>query len=229
MSRSPYTQLPTTPFTVRLLQLHPSSERSSPIACSLIPYPLAAKRSGAHLFEALSYVWGSQDDQQIIHIDTDTSSSLPFQVTRNLHLALVHLRDPVFERVLWCDAVCINQTDEKEKAYQVGSMANIYGLAQRVVVWLGEEGDNSALAFRHFNGADLSAHVLAQRSVREMANHKQRMFKKVVDEERGHEMLLKKGFSSARADENDAVRCQRAVLALFKRPYFRRIWVSAQN
>ena len=36
-------------------------------------------------------------------------------VTANLHVALSHLRDPFVERILWIDAIYINQSDEDEK------------------------------------------------------------------------------------------------------------------
>jgi hypothetical protein len=42
------------------------------------------------------------------------------------------------ERVLWIDAICINQQDDEEKAHQVQMMRQIYSLAKDVVVWLGE-------------------------------------------------------------------------------------------
>jgi hypothetical protein len=129
----------------------------------------------------------------------------------------VHLRDPVFERVLWCDAICINQQDEEEKVYQVGSMAKIYGFARRVVVWLGEEGEDSALAFRDFNEADLRAYEQEQRSIRILAAKGSEQ-----------ELLLEEGSPHAEADESDCTRHQRAFLALFNRPYFRRIWVSTR-
>jgi hypothetical protein len=50
--------------------------------------------------------------------------------------------------VLWIDAICINQNDLKERGQQVKRMASIYKMARRVVVWLGEEEDNSTMALR---------------------------------------------------------------------------------
>jgi hypothetical protein len=46
------------------------------------------------------------------------------------------------------DALYINQKDDAEKSHQVGAMAMIYGLARRVMVWLGEASDDSALHLR---------------------------------------------------------------------------------
>ena len=41
-------------------------------------------------------------------------------------------------RVLWVDAVCINQNDEDEKSEQVPKIGGIYGGATKVYAWLGE-------------------------------------------------------------------------------------------
>ena len=41
------------------------------------------------------------------------------------------------------DAICIDQTNNDEKEDQIQSMANIYGQANCVVVWLGEDADDS--------------------------------------------------------------------------------------
>ncbi|GAB1204173.1 hypothetical protein APSETT445_002822 [Aspergillus pseudonomiae] len=50
-------------------------------------------------------------------------------------------------RLLWIDAVCINQKDDQEKSHQIQLMRTIYGEAWRVIVWLGEEADQSSDAF----------------------------------------------------------------------------------
>jgi hypothetical protein len=65
-------------------------------------------------------------------------------VTVNLQLALRHLRLPSTERVLWVDAVCINQNDILEKNHEVAHMRQIYLGAQQVIVWLGKEDDAKA-------------------------------------------------------------------------------------
>ena len=58
-------------------------------------------------------------------------------IRQNLWLALVNLRDPQQERVLWIDAICINQMDLEERNHQVKLMAYIFARAQEVLVWLG--------------------------------------------------------------------------------------------
>jgi hypothetical protein len=90
------------------------------------------------LYEALSYVWGEPDNKLSIFIQ-----SLRFDITKNLHAALLQLRNHTIERVMWVDAICIDQENLEEKAEQVQIMARIYGQANRVIVWLGEAAENS--------------------------------------------------------------------------------------
>jgi hypothetical protein len=66
------------------------------------------------------------------------------EVTRNLYTALQYLRDRVLLRLIWIDAVCINQEDLKERADQVQLMARLYSHAIRMIVWPGEEIDGSS-------------------------------------------------------------------------------------
>jgi hypothetical protein len=62
-------------------------------------------------------------------------------VTTNLEAALRHLRYEDRGRVLWVDALCINQRDVRERNSQVKKMRSIYTGAKKVVVWLGPEDD----------------------------------------------------------------------------------------
>ncbi|KAK4183149.1 heterokaryon incompatibility protein-domain-containing protein, partial [Podospora australis] len=103
--------------------------------------------------EALSYVWGSEYNLTPIYIKSDDGTNQHLLITENLRIALLHLRDPLLERVLWIDAICINQHDDQEKSHQVQSMANIYASASRVTVWLGEAGDDSDKALEMLRNA----------------------------------------------------------------------------
>lgn len=50
----------------------------------------------------------------------------------------------------WIDAICINQDDIEERNSQVGSMSRIYGQAQLVLGWLGQEDFFLGISYRHF-------------------------------------------------------------------------------
>ncbi|KAF1983614.1 hypothetical protein K402DRAFT_297997, partial [Aulographum hederae CBS 113979] len=99
-----------------------------PITCDLYPTPLDA----ASPYETLSYTWGDSSSPIPIHI-----SGHVIQVTRNLHAALQHIRQESTDRILWIDALCIDQTNNAEKSAQVQMMRNIYHSAARTLVWLG--------------------------------------------------------------------------------------------
>uniref|UniRef100_A0A0B7KR48 Heterokaryon incompatibility domain-containing protein n=1 Tax=Bionectria ochroleuca TaxID=29856 RepID=A0A0B7KR48_BIOOC len=58
-------------------------------------------------------------------------------VTPNCESALRHLHHKLTPRLLWIDAICINQKSTDEKNYQVQLMGEIYARAERVIIWLG--------------------------------------------------------------------------------------------
>ncbi|OGM45516.1 hypothetical protein ABOM_006475 [Aspergillus bombycis] len=123
---------------IRLLRLLPHENKAARVECELIEYTLTDS-VGQHPYEALSYVWGKGGEPQTISI-----GSRPFHVTGNLHTVLLRLRNHSVARLLWIDAICINQKDDQEKSHQIQLMRTIYGEAWRVIVWLGEEADQSS-------------------------------------------------------------------------------------
>src|SRR5690242_11490104 len=94
-------------------------------------------------FEALSYTWGSMDLVVPIRVNGKDLS-----VTENLFFALRNLRSPVLDRVLWVDAVCIDQKNLKERSHQVQQMGKIYSQADRVVFWLGRSTEQTDILMR---------------------------------------------------------------------------------
>lgn len=91
-------------------------------------------------YEALSYCWGDASVKTTIRCEGGA-----LHVTKNLKAALLYLRNRTAERLLWIDAVCINQADLQERSQQVGIMRDIYRNASGTIVWLGEESQNSGL------------------------------------------------------------------------------------
>jgi hypothetical protein len=123
---------------IRCVRLVPGKDITEPIRCELIPLRLEAQSYGTYPYSALSYAWGNPEKKKVVYIGQDT---LP--VTDNLYSALLHLRNPYIERILWIDAMSINQSDLEERAQQVQQMMKIYSRAERVIVWLGEAADDS--------------------------------------------------------------------------------------
>ncbi|CAK7200143.1 hypothetical protein SEUCBS139899_002833 [Sporothrix eucalyptigena] len=130
--------------SIRLLRLLPSTDNNAPVQCQLSEYPLQGPHDEVHLYEALSYVWGSTSNQQTIYVQSEGDAKDRFQtllVTFNLHVALKHLRSRHIARTIWIDAVCIDQQNNAEKGQQVQMMAKVYNFADRVIVWLGDATD----------------------------------------------------------------------------------------
>jgi ankyrin repeat protein len=121
----------------RLLRLCSGSD--APIQCDLFD----ARLDELIEYEALSYTWG--DSERPIKIIIDGN---PMLVTMNLFEALWDIRYPSKDRILWIDAICINQDDMKERGHQVKHMASIYKSAERVVVWLGQPSLDIRSVFR---------------------------------------------------------------------------------
>jgi len=104
-------------------------------------------------YEALSYVWGSPMQRlETVHVEANDRSANCIQTGRTLQIrlnlwqALQHLRFQSRPRVLWVDALCINQDDIQERNKQVKRMSDIYKASKTVLVWLGPEENNSKLA-----------------------------------------------------------------------------------
>ena len=84
-------------------------------------------------YDALSYTWGSTVKEAKITVNGST-----MHITSNLHMALQHLRFKEEDRLLWIDAICIDQNNIAERRHQVQQMGDIYKEAERVVIWLRE-------------------------------------------------------------------------------------------
>ncbi|KIM99253.1 hypothetical protein OIDMADRAFT_97589, partial [Oidiodendron maius Zn] len=117
---------------IRVLHLAPSTSLSSPLQCELFEVNLDQRPS----FEALSYVWGRMTPGRHIFC---SGSQLP--ITENCEAALRCLRHHERPRVLWVDAICINQSSNEEKSVQVALMGRIYGQSARVLAWLGKSSE----------------------------------------------------------------------------------------
>ncbi|KAK1758979.1 heterokaryon incompatibility protein-domain-containing protein [Echria macrotheca] len=124
---------PLAPGWIRLLRLLPNRDSNAPVHCQLFDFPLHEIGEEPCLYEAVSYVWGSSDKPHPIGINGSILA-----VGANLYAALVQFRDRFLDKILWVDALCINQQDKSERGHQVQHMAKIYHKADRVIVWLGD-------------------------------------------------------------------------------------------
>ena len=122
----------TTRPCIRLMTLVPGTGYE-PVQCTIQEHPLET----APEFDALSYYWGSPDPPSYISV-----SGYRLKTTRNLKSALAFLRFSDQPRLMWVDAVCINQGDNTEKGSQVSMMQTIFAQATQTLVWLGESDES---------------------------------------------------------------------------------------
>jgi len=118
---------------IRLLKLHPSLDHFSELHSEIFHAQLSTSMKP---YEALSYTWGDNKQTKQLLIGDNKLA-----ITSNLDSALRRLRLTHEPRVLWVDAICINQSDISEKNIQVPLMREIYEFASKTVVWFGEEND----------------------------------------------------------------------------------------
>ncbi|KAF2808853.1 HET-domain-containing protein, partial [Mytilinidion resinicola] len=158
-----YEPLPGDEYT-RLLEFQPGR---GIISCKLLPVSIENARG---TYEAISYVWGDAADT----IDI-TCDGMLLSITQNLGDVLRRIRGGQEPRLLWADAICINQNDKKEQGHQVERMGRIYENASRVLIWIGKD-DGAArrllkMPFVPQNGGRLPEDTRVWNSVRNLTEH----------------------------------------------------------
>ncbi|CAF9941440.1 MAG: hypothetical protein ALECFALPRED_009142 [Alectoria fallacina] len=188
---------------VRLLTLH-EADIEADIHISINTVPLRPDNPPS--FEALSYVWGSPENSVDIQVGSGTLA-----VSQNLAEALPYLRYKDRARILWIDAICVNQRDLKERGLQVKRMADLYRLADRVVAWLGPGNKQSTFGMALLE--DLSSKIKVDRLLGTMEpasiDAEKHWSDRDVRFSYGKEELL-------------------AIREVVKRPWFRRLWVQQE-
>ncbi|VTT69409.1 unnamed protein product [Fusarium fujikuroi] len=114
VSKAIYRNLDNSRQEIRLLSVHPSIDPGASLSCTLLHAELSPDTASTRpSYEALSYVWGHPDLSEPISLN-----SHPFCITPSLKYALTSLRQRHKARVLWVDAICINQLNDKERGEQ---------------------------------------------------------------------------------------------------------------
>jgi hypothetical protein len=147
-----YEPLPDASKWIRLLRIV-SPPGSSLLECELENHLLQEEegllwRPEYSHYTALSYTWQPVEPQQEIRL-----LGAKKMIGYNLYQSLCNIPetysknglDGDVKRMIWADAICINQNDPREKNKQVSSMAKIYSLARSLTIWLGAEKDDSNL------------------------------------------------------------------------------------
>ncbi|PSN63435.1 HET-domain-containing protein [Corynespora cassiicola Philippines] len=206
-----YTSLDTAQSQVRILRLNRAEEYTDPLVADLTVVSLDDSIVGGLMYgyTALSYCWGPPVFNGSILLD-----GCKFPITKSLESALRQLRssykhNPTIEinsRLWghefwgWIDQICINQADLDERASQVSLMRRIYKRATLVQVWLGEEADDSSVAIDLLNALGSPP-------------------KNAPGEKTIHYPTF---------DEDDVSYHWNALRALFKRPWWERVWIRQE-
>ncbi|KAL3419459.1 heterokaryon incompatibility protein [Phlyctema vagabunda] len=197
----------------------PSPDPGSFVACTISHVSLDDTPS----YTALSYSWGDASLTTPILID-----GCIFQVTTNLEAALRRLRRSDTTLALWVDALCIDQGNDMEKSEQLEYMRPIYSQALSVVTWLGPSADDSDIAMQWIDDYGTRACELGIGTKPELQlRHILESFKEQEKSSIGTNLGA---FIHDLREELTAAKPKTFVLlcaldALFKRPYWSRIWV----
>ncbi|KAF5592114.1 heterokaryon incompatibility het-6 [Fusarium pseudocircinatum] len=113
----------------------------------------------------------------------------------SLYGALRALRKKHSSVLVWADALCINQKDRDERSQQVQLMPFIYSNADSVAIWLGPEENDSTGAVRFLDAIATTGEPFGSSNISKIL--------------------------AAGAENGDLL----AVVSLFGREYWRRLWV----
>jgi hypothetical protein len=95
-------------------------------------------------FKAMSYVWGHSLKPFILRTREGNIG-----LTASLYFGLRRIRKKHSSAFIWADAICIDQSNNREKSHQIRLMPEIYKTAEQVFAWLGYEADDSDNAIRY--------------------------------------------------------------------------------
>lgn len=151
-NNSPYTTLSTTLKEIRLLNIL-AGESSQSVECSL---RIASLDDVRCQYETVSYCWGIPMPKEPMRIDGKT-----VQVPPSSAAVVKCVRSRTEDRLIWIDAICINQSNITERGQQVGLMQDIYGGSAGNIVYLGEADETTPLAIESLHGvlADIRTEI----------------------------------------------------------------------
>lgn len=155
MSTLRYPPLPPQDGWIRVLALDPG-QRSEPLRAVFVDRNLADDFGTP--YECLSYTWDEPGNETAIQINGSQLAIRP-----NLFNFIVRLRRPHTRRMLWADAICINQSGNDEKSWQVQMMGSIYSHATHVLAWVGEHDHDSEQLFSPWPAASKGYSGLRQK------------------------------------------------------------------
>lgn len=155
---SPYAYSPIRDNQFRLVEIQPG-QFDDPLVCQIFHGCI-----GEGEYEAISYTWADESGDQDQTQDIIVCSSLALgprtvKATRNCESALRRVRSITDARIIWIDALCIDQSNFAERGHQVHKMPHIYANASKVIVYLGEASSTSEQLLNAINDLRFGAHL----------------------------------------------------------------------
>ncbi|KXH61984.1 hypothetical protein CSAL01_00990 [Colletotrichum salicis] len=197
-----YTQLPQTKLDnhfIRVLDLLPSPSQTDVLEAHLRTVRLEDKPE----YECLSYCWGNTTEKHELRVlpnEGHSAEARNLSIGKSLHHALLALRHPTEQKIVWADAVCINQADDIERSNQVAYMGLVYWNAVRLAIWLGD--DSKGHAKMVFDAIKPISDGTWNKKARKTLTH---------------------------ADvDNFDIASWNAIADLYANPWFRRVWVQQE-
>lgn len=183
---SSYIYKPLLPRQIRLRDISQGLSRLQIIGCDLELAPA---------YSTVSYSWNDEPTDQVLHIDRSNLKAI-----RNIMLGLPHLIENAHTNYLWIDAICINQSNDDEKGYQVPLMKEIYTRCKECLVWLGDGTPESDFAI------DAIPKIVQRFSTQDPA-----------------EVWTAEGIGTT-SDNVLQLPLWKGLTELFSRPWFKRLW-----
>lgn len=199
-----YERLPDARNYFRLLEIISVDEAQDiKVHCKLTTWP----HVGAPKYTAVSYTWG---DPSLIAVILVNGKRM--EVRRNCEDVL---RQPCWKNggyfwwrksgYFWIDAICINQTDNEEKSFQVANMGEFFMDAPRTLACVGRHENDSELLFRMLH----QHRTFWERCCTALYD---------IDDLPGQLLRIMRS-------ESTMIKLLNALKNFLRRPYFYRVWV----
>ncbi|SCV52087.1 uncharacterized protein FFB14_12407 [Fusarium fujikuroi] len=129
----------TSPSHIRVLFIQPGVNEDTLVAS----FELLDLNAANIRFEAISYQWSEGGG----HKASMRLGGEKISINAYLRGILLHLRLEQHIRVVWADALCVNQSDHAERLQQVSIMQRIYSQAFRVIGFVGKDYIRASMCF----------------------------------------------------------------------------------
>jgi hypothetical protein len=187
---------------IRVLIVQPRAQDSGhdPVRCSI--RHISLQEVPRPEYETISYTWGDPLRKDFLFLDGLKITVLA-SAAQALRCVLEHSGGR--ERVVWIDAICIDQANPSERAQQVAFMGDVYRQSFHNLIYLGDDDGTT-------NNAFLDFHNLLEEARRETDGF--RTFWDVVWDKDHGDWIYDKSPMATKVDYD-------ALVRFYSRPWFR--------